>query len=85
MYVFGVFGFGVFGFGILVGFIQVGFMFYNSFRKPLSYLKKKRYNMTTVYDLRRKIPNWVREDERHLYQKRLSKSICRIHNMIKTN
>lgn len=60
--------FGVFGFVILVVFIQVLVMLYNSFRKPLSYLKKEHYNMKTVYELRRKIPNWVRKDERHLYQ-----------------
>lgn len=42
-------------------------MLHDVFKKPLAYLKKERYNMKTVSDLRRKFSNLVREDERHLY------------------
>ncbi len=58
--------FALFGFVILVGFIQVGFMFYDSLRKQLSYLKKEHYNMKNVRELRIKFSRFVRKDEQHL-------------------
>ena len=47
--------------------IKIGSMYYDVFRKPMSYLKKEHYNMKTVIELRMKFSRFVREDERHLY------------------
>lgn len=57
---------GLFGFLVLVSFIKIGFMFYDSLRKPISYLKKEHYNMKTVRELRIKFSRFVRKDEQHL-------------------
>lgn len=69
---------------LLVIGLKIGSMMYDIYRKPLNYLRKNHYNMKAVYGLRRDHPSWVRESERHLYQKRLSKSIYKIHFMRKT-
>ena len=64
--------------------LKIGSKIYFVLTKPLNYLRKNHYNMRTVYGLRRRHPSWDRESERHLYQKRLSKSIYKIHFMRKT-
>ena len=71
-------------FTFLVSGLKIGSMMYDIYRKPINYLRKNHYNMKAVYERRRRYPSWVRESERHLYQKRLSKSIYKIHFMRKT-
>ena len=64
--------------------LKIGSKIYFVLTKPLNYLRKNHYNMKAVYERRRRYPDLVLESERHLYQKRLSKSIYKIHFMRKT-
>lgn len=48
--------------------LKIGSLIYFSLTKSLTELEKENYNMDTVNSVRRSIPSWVREDERHLYQ-----------------
>lgn len=48
--------------------LKIGSLIYFSLTKSLTELEKENYNMDTVDSVRRRIPSWVREDERHLYQ-----------------